>query len=904
MKSRIKSLVIAVAVAAAALMLSCGDETTQVIGTRTVADLNTSETCTIGDMVVNLADNTVYVCDGDRRWTTMKGDAGEKGDPGEKGAKGDPGNDGKPGEQGASCSATALESGGYVLVCGGEVVGVISNGSSGTPGAQGTSGASCSGRTIDGVGVEISCGGTVIDTLRNGNDGATGAGCSLASINVNGLHGVEITCGAQKDTVMNGEQGVQGIPGLQGETGAAGASCFGVSLGDTAVIISCGDVVVDTLFNGAQGPQGIQGVQGETGQSCTGQVIDGVGIEIACGGVVVDTLRNGNGQGGGTSSVSSSSAGSSSIPNSSSSSSSSSANADLAVNAGADVTSSVDTPIEFLGSVTLARNPLVEFAWDFDGDTTGGVWDTVYARATPRAISHTYTIPYSGPAYFYAKDSEGNIAVASRQVSIAGHGGSHPPQLLVWYAAQRTVTVNDSVLFSIPLVEDANGHADIRQYKWNFGDGSIVVKADSSGLKHAWATAGTYTVTLRVTDSNGDYAEDSITMTILQGAPEVDAGTDVICHNNTACAFSGTASDPNTGSQAGAGSIKKYLWDYEGDGVFDDSSATNSFSHAFADTAATASYTAKFCARDDDNNEICDTTHVSVTNRAPSLTGFVIGKLIAEDIYALYVDSLRFSDADGNLQPVFYWDLDDDGIFETMRRSADTVVLSTNGTIRYIAVYGKDKWGLSSDTVQAMFGRGPQLLDSRDGKTYATVGIGTQTWMAENLNYEYKNGNSVYGNWCYRDSTKYCAQYGRLYSWAAAMDSVTTGCGKDKTCSASAGRVQGVCPDGWHLPSEAEWNTLFATVDGSKTAGTMLKSSTGWENNGNGENAVGFSALPSGIRNNGGGFGDAGNKARFWSASEHAAYYARYMSLSDSNATATLSDQNKRWAHAVRCVQD
>ena len=100
------------AVALVAGMVSCGDETTQVIGTRTVADLDKSETCTIGDMVVNLADNTVYVCDGDRRWTTMKGDAGEKGDPGEKGAKGDPGNDGKPGEQGASCSATALESSG------------------------------------------------------------------------------------------------------------------------------------------------------------------------------------------------------------------------------------------------------------------------------------------------------------------------------------------------------------------------------------------------------------------------------------------------------------------------------------------------------------------------------------------------------------------------------------------------------------------------------------------------------------------------------------------------------------------------------------------------------------------------------------------------------------------------
>ena len=114
---------------------------------------------------------------------------------------------------------------------------------------------------------------------------------------MNGVHGVEITCGAQKDTVMNGAQGIQGVQGEPGAPGAAGASCSGVSLGDTAVVISCGGVVVDTLYNGhdgTQGPQGIQGVQGEAGQSCSGLVIDGVGIEISCGGVVVDTLRNGN----------------------------------------------------------------------------------------------------------------------------------------------------------------------------------------------------------------------------------------------------------------------------------------------------------------------------------------------------------------------------------------------------------------------------------------------------------------------------------------------------------------------------------------------------------------------------------------------------------------------------------
>ena len=86
------------------------------------------------------------------------------------------------------------------------------------------------------------------------------------------------------------------------------------------------------------------------------------------------------------------------------------------------------------------------------------------------------------------------------------------------------------------------------------------------------------------------------------------------------------------------------------------------------------------------------------------------------------------------------------------------------------------------------------MTDDRDGRTYKTVVIGAQTWMAENLDYEYKANDSTYGNWCYGNSADNCAKYGRLYSWAAAMDSATTGCGDGKACTASSEKVQG------HLP--------------------------------------------------------------------------------------------------------
>jgi len=208
------------------------------------------------------------------------------------------------------------------------------------------------------------------------------------------------------------------------------------------------------------------------------------------------------------------------------------------------------------------------------------------------------------------------------------------------------------------------------------------------------------------------------------------------------------------------------------------------------------------------------------------------------------------------------------------------------------------------------------MTDSRDGQTYKTVTIGTQTWMAENLNYAYTGvPYKVYSytsdstSWCYEDGESNCAKYGRFYTWAAAMDSVGTwstngkGCGYKKTCSPTY-PVRGVCPEGWHLPTKAEFETLFTAVGGQSTAGKVLKSTSGWNSGGNGSDAFAFSALPAGHRDYYGNYNSEGDYARFWSSTESNSDDAYSMYLFYSVGDACLDYDGMFNGFSVRCLKD
>jgi len=177
----------------------------------------------------------------------------------------------------------------------------------------------------------------------------------------------------------------------------------------------------------------------------------------------------------------------------------------------------------------------------------------------------------------------------------------------------------------------------------------------------------------------------------------------------------------------------------------------------------------------------------------------------------------------------------------------------------------------------------PTFTDSRDGQTYEIVTIGNQTWMAENLNYNSRSFES----WCLFDDPQYCFIYGRLYKWNTAVT---------------------VAPNGWHLPSDTEWQELIQFLGGNDVAGGKLKEAgiTHWLGPDSGaDNSSGFTALPGGGCNpaTSSCFDDLTNGLWWSSTSKNSSQaWCRVLDCGDSEVERSAAE--KGLALSVRCVKD
>jgi len=217
------------------------------------------------------------------------------------------------------------------------------------------------------------------------------------------------------------------------------------------------------------------------------------------------------------------------------------------------------------------------------------------------------------------------------------------------------------------------------------------------------------------------------------------------------------------------------------------------------------------------------------------------------------------------------------------------------------ASYTKANYGIPWNTVVA-YGT---ITDSRDSQVYRTVKIGTQTWMAENLDYAGEGSLGVCPGWLGQTNVgtaDSCSKYGRMYTWVEVMQGTVSS-------GTSPSGVKGICPSGWHVPSDAEWTALENSVDtsGSKN-GTRLKSATGWDGydhgTTNGTDTNGFRAIPAGYRGADGIFNSAGTDGLWWSATEYNASRAWYRTMGDIHPGVLRDHGTKFFGLSLRCAQD
>lgn len=182
------------------------------------------------------------------------------------------------------------------------------------------------------------------------------------------------------------------------------------------------------------------------------------------------------------------------------------------------------------------------------------------------------------------------------------------------------------------------------------------------------------------------------------------------------------------------------------------------------------------------------------------------------------------------------------------------------------------------------------------GKVYHEVKIGTQTWLEENLDVgtmipgsASPGNNETIEKHCYNDLPANCNIYGGLYQWSEAMAYNTTP------------GTKGICPEGWHIPTQENLQTLALT---SNTYSNALKARGQGIGNGTGSNSLGFSAKLAGTRNGDGVFEEIGVTANFWSSTQEYISIANSMMLYYANSGIYFYQTNKSYSYSIRCIKD
>jgi outer membrane protein assembly factor BamB/PKD repeat protein len=305
-----------------------------------------------------------------------------------------------------------------------------------------------------------------------------------------------------------------------------------------------------------------------------------------------------------------------------------------------DTTISIKDSIQLFGTAHDVDGTIKEYAWDFNGD---GTYE--YASTAQVNAGYKYNIAGIYKAVLRVTDDDNKKNYDTVKITVL-------QDIPIPNAGKdTTVSIKDTIRLHGSATQQ---FGTITEWAWDIGNtGTFKVTSKSDTIIIAPATENlNYLCVLKVTDDDGNVAKDTVKVTIMQDVPVANAGIDTAVGINASIPFKGTATQQ-------FGSIVMYKWDYDGDGIYDDSSITTGASaHIYSHEAV---YNAKLLVRDDDGNEATAIRRVTVQNSAPIISS------IRTDTTISIKDSIQLfgaaHDVDGTIKE-YAWDFNGDGIYE------------------------------------------------------------------------------------------------------------------------------------------------------------------------------------------------------------------------------------------------
>jgi len=519
------------------------------------------------------------------------------------------------------------------------------------------------------------------------------------------------------------------------------------------------------------------------------------------------------------------------------------------------------------------ENPELFFRWDWDGD---GDWDTHFSKS--KEYEYRFMSPGTYDAKMEVRNVNGLIDSLSTTIEVV-RGNSAPIPVLK--AVPDIGHIRTKFIFDASGSHDDEDSLNTLQFRWDWeGDGIFDTEfSNETVLEHVFAEPGFYRVVLEVMDPWGLSARTNKLIDIslnnprlhteFTWGPEGATTSDIITLDASACY---DPDDPDNTFQ--------YRWDLNNDTFYDtDWLDTPIFEHTFKEEGENS---IKLQIRDQYGLTKSVTEEIVVLHsNQPPIATFEIGSIYGNLTTEFYFDAGGVRDDEDfyNVLEV-RWDFESDGVFDTEFSMTKTARHFYGVAGDYnITMEVKDSGGLTDIiTKEIHISSGTNetdlVIDEDNGVMYGAVKIGNQWWISENV--KIPGGRS-----CYRNNPEYCDLFGGLYNWPTAMNNSTSQ------------KAQGICPDGYHIPTVEEWEELFDYV-GRDQSRTQLEVG----------GSTDFRMLYGGQQNPNGASEYGGTVVNFWTSSKLTGTNAWAFSLQDGKDQVWKITLGQSYKISVRCVKN